>query len=326
VLAEADIGLCSQQTPCPANGQQYYYCLAGGAFNGCQPYAQGPFPSASCKSQCLTPPTIPACTQQTPCPTDGQQYYYCTAGGSADGCSPLSQGPFPPTSCKSQCLTPPPPNRNASRTVRVFNRCAAPVWVGAIGDLMPQLAPGFSSWELAAGSPAAPTTLNFTLPAQSQGRIWGRTGCGPDPSSPTGWSCRTGDCGGQAACSVSGAVPAMLFEYSLVGAKDGYDISAVDGFNLPMAVTPTGAGGNGVCEATKCAVDAATCPPEARLPLGGGLPAGCYSACSAVNSQAQRAAFPVLQSIFTATVPGSGGKPMKDLVCCECGDQCGKGW
>jgi hypothetical protein len=173
---------------------------------------------------------------------------------------------------------------------------------------------------LVAGSPAAPTYLNITLPASSQGRVWGRTGCGPDVISPTGWSCRTGDCAGQQASTESGSGPAMLLEYNLAGGSDFYDISAVDGFNLPMTVTPTGLGGLGVCEATLCAVDASTCPPKAQLILDGGIPGACYSACSAVHSGSQRSMFPALQALYSGVVPGSGGKPMRDLICCACSD------
>ena len=88
-----------------------------------------------------------------------------------------------------------------------------------------------------------------------EGRIWGRTNCTVNGESA---SCKTGDCGGKISCSLSvsatwllslepkhanlskGAVPATLTEITLIGGinKDQsfYDISLVDGYNIPMAV------------------------------------------------------------------------------------------
>lgn len=76
-----------------------------------------------------------------------------------------------------------------------------------------------------------------------QGRIWGRTNCsfnydGTGPVTGNGRACGTGDCNGLLECLVTGDTPVTLAEFTL-DAGDGftyYDISLVDGYNLPMAI------------------------------------------------------------------------------------------
>ena len=70
------------------------------------------------------------------------------------------------------------------------------------------------------------------------------------------------------------------------------------------------------CGAPSCVMDTSQCPPELRMtaPPASSWAANsvmstvCLSICAAVSSAAQRAKFPVLQNMYTATVPGSGGK------------------
>jgi Thaumatin family len=74
-------------------------------------------------------------------------------------------------------------------------------------------------------------------PSGWSGRFWGRSGCSFD-SSGRG-SCSTGDCGsGEIECKGAGAAPpATLIEFTLDGSdnKDFYDVSLVDGYNLPVS-------------------------------------------------------------------------------------------
>ncbi|RWW22881.1 hypothetical protein GW17_00012893, partial [Ensete ventricosum] len=93
-------------------------------------------------------------------------------------------------------------------------------------------------------------------------------------------SCATGDCGsGQVECNGAGAAPpATLVEFTLGGGtrggEDYYDVSLVDGYNLPMAVEASREG----CAATGCVEDLnRLCPPELRTGEG----AACRSACDA---------------------------------------------
>jgi hypothetical protein len=69
------------------------------------------------------------------------------------------------------------------------------------------------------------------------GRFWARTGCNFDGSGQ-GY-CATGDCGNKLECNGAGGVPpASLAEIRLNGdgGKDFYDVSLVDGFNVPIQV------------------------------------------------------------------------------------------
>ncbi|KAH0850743.1 hypothetical protein HID58_091186, partial [Brassica napus] len=84
-------------------------------------------------------------------------------------------------------------------------------------------------------------SIVFNAPVGWSGRIWGRTGCNFDKTG-TG-TCETGSCGSTLKCSASGKPPASLAEFTLA-ALDFYDVSLVDGFNLPMSVTPMNGKGN----------------------------------------------------------------------------------
>lgn len=68
--------------------------------------------------------------------------------------------------------------------------------------------------------------------------------------------CQTGDCGGRLECDGIGATPpTSLFEITLGAGndKDFYDVSMVDGYNLPLIAAPSGV--YGACNATGCASD-----------------------------------------------------------------------
>ncbi|XP_021756117.1 thaumatin-like protein 1 [Chenopodium quinoa] len=98
--------------------------------------------------------------------------------------------------------------------------------------------------------------------------------------------CSTGDCGsGEKSCNgKGGAPPATLAEFTLGGSmnKDFYDISLVDGFNLPLSVVPQGV--TNECPATSCAADLNTqCPDSLSFKDTKGSTIGCKSACLAFN-------------------------------------------
>ncbi|KAG6773845.1 hypothetical protein POTOM_021183 [Populus tomentosa] len=166
-----------------------------------------------------------------------------------------------------------------SSTFTIINKCNYQVWPGILSN---------------AGTPQLPTTGFVLQPGESNsisfpeswsGRLWGRTLCTQD--STTGkFSCLTGDCGSSALeCSGGGAAPpATLAEFTLNGADglDFYDVSLVDGYNLPMLITPqSGTGGN--CTATGCVVDLnIACPNELKvIESGNGENLACRSACDA---------------------------------------------
>ena len=83
------------------------------------------------------------------------------------------------------------------------------------------------------------------------------------------------------------AAPATLAEWTLNGAGglDFYDVSLVDGYNLPLTVEPQGRSGGGNCTATGCEVDLnEACPTELKVTSSGGdgkEGVACKSACDA---------------------------------------------
>ncbi|KAG9442633.1 hypothetical protein H6P81_018487 [Aristolochia fimbriata] len=156
-------------------------------------------------------------------------------------------------------------------TFTFVNSCDYTVWPGILSNAGSQNLDS-TGFELPRG-----TSRAFQAPTGWSGRFWGRTGCTFD-SSGRG-SCATGDCGsGEMECNGAGAAPpATLAEFTLgSGAQDFYDVSLVDGYNLPMFVTVSGGTGN--CESTGCLVDLnRRCPTELRVGDG----EACKSACEA---------------------------------------------
>ncbi|KAK4771539.1 hypothetical protein SAY87_032071 [Trapa incisa] len=166
-----------------------------------------------------------------------------------------------------------------STTFTFVNKCEYTVWPGILSNAgVPPLST--TGFVLQNGE-----TKTLTAPASWGGRFWGRTYCTED-SSTGKFSCLTGDCGsGQIDCSGSGAIPpATLAEFTLDGAGglDFFDVSLVDGYNLPMLVAPVGGSGQN-CTSTGCVADLNTaCPTELRVASSDGSDAlACKSACEA---------------------------------------------
>ncbi|GAB4838502.1 Thaumatin-like protein 1 [Ancistrocladus abbreviatus] len=154
------------------------------------------------------------------------------------------------------------------------NRCDYTIWPGILANAgSPRL--DSTGFELVTDSSFA-----FQAPTGWSGRFWGRTGCNFDISGQG--FCVTGDCGsGQVECNGAGAEPPVtLAEFTLgSGGQDFYDVSLVDGYNLPMLVEVNG--GSGLCASTGCLVDLnRVCPAE--LKVGDGE--ACKSACDAFRS------------------------------------------
>ncbi|XP_060189857.1 pathogenesis-related thaumatin-like protein 3.5 [Lycium barbarum] len=176
-----------------------------------------------------------------------------------------------------------------STTFTLVNQCNYKVWPGILsGAGTAQLAP--TGFMLNPGQ-----SLPVPVPTGWSGRLWGRTFCSEDTSMGK-FTCATGDCGsGTLECSGGGAAPpATLAEFTLNGAGglDFYDVSLVDGYNLPMLVSPQGGTRVGNCSTTGCVVDLnGSCPKELKMMMnspsssssggGGGECVGCKSACEA---------------------------------------------
>lgn len=119
----------------------------------------------------------------------------------------------------------------------IVNQCSEDIWPAI--DTQHGSGPFTNGFKLASGE-----QNNLTVSSNWQGRVWGRTNCsfndaGTGPASGgVGRACGSGDCNGALNCKVGGDVPCSLAEFTL-DAGDGqtyYDISLVDGYNLPMAI------------------------------------------------------------------------------------------
>ncbi|KAM7504953.1 hypothetical protein LguiB_003857 [Lonicera macranthoides] len=170
-------------------------------------------------------------------------------------------------------------------TFTLTNNCPYTIWPGTLAG---------------SGTPELPLT-GFQLESSQSigipsvpgwsGRIWARTGCTFDALGAG--TCQTGDCGGRLECDGIGATPPIsLFEITMGKGDDNdfYDVSFVDGYNLPLIASPRGVYGG--CNATGCASDINMgCPKELQVVFGegkeeeedekaGGVVA-CKSACEA---------------------------------------------
>ena len=144
----------------------------------------------------------------------------------------------------------------ASCSFTISNYCSQPIWPATLAG---------------AGTPQLPTTgfrldpgktVQVPAPAGWSGRLWARTGCAFDAGGQG--ACQTGDCGGRMECAGTGATPpTTLFEVTLgkaAGDLDYYDVSLVDGYNLPVVAVPRARqGAAGGCNATGCMADLNRC-------------------------------------------------------------------
>lgn len=155
--------------------------------------------------------------------------------------------------------------RGSSTTVKIVNSCDKTIQLGQLGtgitgNLPTPIAKGKSK--------------TYTFNGSWSGRFWARENC-----------IGTG-------CALAGAaVPASLAEFTFLAANDGhdyYDLSFVDGYNLPLSITPqsvidkTAGSGKYWCGAPACKV-APACPVELQLKQNGVF-VGCKSACSAFGN------------------------------------------
>jgi hypothetical protein len=176
--------------------------------------------------------------------------------------------------------SPKPVTPAGSRTFTIVNTLSQTIWVASNrNDSHPLAATG---WKLAPGQ-----STTFAVPSQWGGRIWGRTGCTFDSGGHG--HCQTGDCGGVFQCKGSGATPATLGEFTLGswGGMDFYDVSMVDGSNLPMyinishsttkdPVSPAGCSSGGCTKPVNC--------PSAMRVSSGGQAVACETACAAFDN------------------------------------------
>jgi len=169
-------------------------------------------------------------------------------------------------------------NLASSRTFTVYNACPFTVWPAVYTDPSKGSAVpvGATGWE-------APTNSSQTILVPDNwaaGRIWGRRAC--DFSTVQGPnSCLTGGCEGGLNCTQAGVQPATLAEWTLSPTPDAfdyYDVSLVDGFDLPMRIT-----NDKGCPVAECPVDLISgCPDALKGPVDpSGNVVGCKTSCFA---------------------------------------------
>ncbi|EFJ12946.1 hypothetical protein SELMODRAFT_271835 [Selaginella moellendorffii] len=160
--------------------------------------------------------------------------------------------------------------------IRLYNECPFTVWPGWISNSgKPQLGTGgvkLDSWQ----------SHDLNPGADWAGRFWGRRGCNFDGNGRG--HCDSGDCGDKLNCGNSGGVtPATLAEFQLNGHgnQDFYDVSLVDGYNLPMRINP-----EWNCKSAGCHSDLnAICPNELKVWKDNWV-IGCKSACEVFQTDA----------------------------------------
>ncbi|MFG3291387.1 thaumatin family protein [Streptomyces sp. NPDC048179] len=189
----------------------------------------------------------------------------------------------PKTTPKASPRTTPKPETTASRTaprattapagkrlITVVNKTPKTVWAvvthTAVYPAGRKLAPGQS--------------LSITVADNWGGRIWGRTGC---TDGTAAGPCASGDC--TSVCT-GGNPPTTLgeFTFDAYAGMDFYDVSMVDGSNLPMWInishtTTTDPISSAGCYRGVCTTDV-DCP-TAMQARSGGQEIGCKPPCAA---------------------------------------------
>ncbi|MYS23054.1 Thaumatin family protein [Streptomyces sp. DvalAA-14] len=177
-------------------------------------------------------------------------------------------------STKGSTLHPGP----GERTLTLVNRLNQTIWPAIAAD--PAHPVAATGWVLAPGA-----SLSFLIPDHWDVRVWARTGCVFNAAG-TG-HCVTGDCAGHFQCGRTwGEFPSTLAEFNLNAwnGMDFYDVSLVEGNNLPMWINNSGGSSpdkidaNG-CSAAGCTHDANASCPKVMQRVRGGAVVACLSAC-----------------------------------------------
>ena len=173
------------------------------------------------------------------------------------------------------------------RLVTFVNRTAQTIWVAAAPNPSTPLAA--TGWVLPPGR-----SVTISTPNNLNTRFWGRTGC--VFHNGVG-HCQTGDCGGLFQCKGWGTIPATLAEvnFDAWDNLDFYDVSMVDGSNLPMYINITRSSGG----------------TKDKISPDGCVPAGCTKAVQCPNVLAVKAGGKVVACISACARLGG------DQYCCQ---------
>jgi len=187
-----------------------------------------------------------------------------------------------PSSAPAASEPPPSGAAGSRRLVTFVNKMSETIWVAAAPNPATPLAA--TGWVLPAGQ-----SVTITTPNNLNTRFWGRTGCVFN-SAGVG-HCQTGDCGGLFQCTGWGTIPATLAEvnFDAWDSLDFYDVSMVDGSNLPMYINTTSSSGGTVdpissdgCVPAGC-TKPVVCPSILDVKVGSTV-VGCISACARLDT------------------------------------------
>jgi hypothetical protein len=196
--------------------------------------------------------------------------------------SAASASAFSASSAPAASEPPPSGAAGSRRLVTFVNQMSQTIWVAAAPNPATPLAA--TGWVLPAGQ-----SVTITTPNNLNTRFWGRTGCVFD-SAGVG-HCQTGDCGGLFQCKGWGTIPATLAEvnFDAWDNLDFYDVSMVDGSNLPMYINTTSSSGGTVdpissdgCVPAGC-TKPVVCPSILDVKVGSTV-VGCISACARLDT------------------------------------------
>jgi hypothetical protein len=178
-------------------------------------------------------------------------------GTASEGSDSTETGGAPACACEGR--------QPGDRCLRFVNECDQPIWAGASGEETPAGAFDAVSWL----DPQA--CVAVTVREALSARAFGRTAC-------------TGD-----VCAADGnAGRGTLVQLNLpLEGNDVYDVSLVDGFNVPMAMIPvaTAYPTSEPCRAASCAADlTVVCPEELLRYDEQDQVAYCASSCQACEA------------------------------------------
>jgi hypothetical protein len=251
-------------------------CAALGA-NGAGTTAApgGPGPTTAAASTAADGATAARAATRTPSPSGRSAAPTLARMSSATPASSASSAPA--------ASEPPPSGAAGSRRLVTFvNRMSQTIWVAAAPNPSTPLAA--TGWVLPAGQ-----SVTITTPNNLNTRFWGRTGC--VFSSAGVGHCQTGDCGGLFQCKGWGTIPATLAEvnFDAWDSLDFYDVSMVDGSNLPMYINITKSSGGTKdkispdgCVPAGC-TKPVVCPSVLDVTVGSTV-VGCISACARLGT------------------------------------------
>lgn len=159
------------------------------------------------------------------------------------------------------------------------NTCPFTIWVG--------IQPSAGHDMIGNGGFQLNTNQSTQVPAPTSwsGRFWPRRDCTFDQTGHG--TCQTGDCGGVLNCvGAGGSPPVTLAEFTLNSPIDYYDVSLVDGYNVPMSVVPSGyQARSGSCQTIGCESDLnLICPKVLQILNDAGEVVACKSACMEFNT------------------------------------------